>query len=61
MGHPLGNGAQLAWLIDPYEKRVFICQPGLEVRIFTGRILKGSGPIDGFTLDLEKVSRCYEI
>lgn len=57
----IANGAQLAWLIDPYGKRVFIHQQGAEVSIFTGRYLRGSGPIDGFTLDLDKVWRCYEI
>ncbi len=57
----IANGAQLAWLVDPYAKRVFIYQPGAKMSIFTGMRLKGSGPVDGFTLDLGKVWSCYEV
>ena len=57
----IANGAQLAWLVDPYGKRVFIYQPGAKMSIFTGKPLKGSGPVDGFTLGLGKVWSCYEV
>jgi Uma2 family endonuclease len=35
----IANGAQLAWLIEPYERKVFIHRPGIEVSIFSGRYL----------------------
>ena len=29
----ISNGVQLGWLIDPYQKRVFIYEPGVEVSV----------------------------
>ncbi len=29
------NGAHLAWLIDPFERRVYIYRPGDEVVVLT--------------------------
>ena len=56
----IANGAQLGWLIDPYQKKVFIYQPGLDVISFTGDILEGHGPVSGFNLDLVRIWRYYE-
>jgi Uma2 family endonuclease len=55
------NGAQLAWLIDPYQKQVFVYRPDAAPEVFTGEAILGSGPVDGFTFDLSEVWRCYEI
>ena len=55
------NGAALAWLIDPYKKQVYVYQPGRGVFIERGKLLHGSGPVEGFTLDLHEVWQCYEI
>ncbi|MGD0547821.1 MAG: Uma2 family endonuclease [Terracidiphilus sp.] len=57
----IANGAQLGWLIDPYQQRVVIYEPGSEPRTFTGQSLEGSGPVQGFSLELRKVWRCYQI
>jgi Uma2 family endonuclease len=55
------NGAQLGWLIDPYRQRVIVYQPGEESRECSALKLDGVGPVQGFSLDLQKVWRCYEV
>ena len=57
----IANGAQLGWLIDPYRKRVSIYEPGQEMLESSALKLDGAGPVQGFSLDLAKVWRCYEI
>jgi Uma2 family endonuclease len=56
----IANGVQLAWLVDPQKRQVSIYQPGMSPRIDSGRRIAGSGPVEGFVLDLEEVWRCYE-
>jgi Uma2 family endonuclease len=55
------NGVALGWLIDPYKRRVFLYRPDIDPVIENGGTVQGSGPVDGFTLDLAEVWRCYEI
>lgn len=55
------NGVSLGWLIDPYKKRVFVHGPGAAPVCVTGTTLKGSGPVAGFTLDLARIWRCYDL
>ena len=55
------NGAQLGWLIDPYRKQVLIYKPGSEPRSFSAERLDGCGPVLGFSLELGKIWRCYEV
>ena len=55
------NGITLGWLIDPYAKNVHIYAPGVQPAVFSERVIHGSGPVDGFALDLAKVWRCYKI
>jgi Uma2 family endonuclease len=55
------NGATLGWLIDPDEKKVYFYEAGAETAAVTGRALQGRGPVEGFTLDLDELWRCYEI
>jgi Uma2 family endonuclease len=55
------NGAALGWLIDPYEKKVYVYESGGETAAVTGNALHGKGPVEGFTLDLDELWRCYEI
>jgi len=60
----IANGAQLAWLVDPYRRSVLVYEAsgeaGKQHRIETGARLAGTGPIDGFVLDLEAVWSCYD-
>jgi Uma2 family endonuclease len=55
------NGVSLGWLIDPYEKKVYVYEAGAGTAAVTGNALPGRGPVEGFTLDLEEIWRCYEI
>jgi Uma2 family endonuclease len=57
----VANGAQLGWLIDPYRQRVIVYQPSQDPRESSAQKLDGVGPVQGFSLDLRKVWRCYEI
>jgi Uma2 family endonuclease len=57
----IANGAQLGWLVDPYRRLVTVYQHGQPPRESSALQLDGSGPVQGFTLDLAKVWRCYEI
>jgi Uma2 family endonuclease len=56
----ISNGALLAWLIDPYERHVFVYRPGQKPERVTGRKVTGEGPVDGFELNLGPVWKCYE-
>ena len=56
----IANGVQLGWLVDPYAKQVHIYQPGVASRIECGSTIAGSGPVEGFVLDLQEVWRCFE-
>jgi Uma2 family endonuclease len=55
------NGATLAWLIDPYKKKVYVYEPDGKSLAVSGNAIRGSGPVEGFTLDLDELWRCYEI
>ncbi len=57
----IANGAALGWLIDPYEQKVYVYEPGCEASAVSGKSVRGSGPVEGFVLDLDEVWRCYEI
>jgi Uma2 family endonuclease len=56
----IANGVELGWLIDPSAKQVHVYGPGEAPRIESGSSVAGSGPVEGFVLDLEEVWRCYE-
>jgi Uma2 family endonuclease len=56
----IANGVQRAWLIDPYSRRVHVYQPGAAPPIESEERIEGSGPVQGFVLDLEEVWRCFE-
>ena len=56
----IANSVELGWLVDPYAKVVHIYEPDAAPRIETGSRAAGSGPVEGFVLDLEEVWRCYE-
>ena len=56
----ISNGALLGWLIDPYERQMFVYRPGQEPERITGRKVIGEGPVEGFELNLARVWKCYE-
>lgn len=56
----IANGVELTWLIDPDQKQVHVYSQSSAPRVESGSSVAGSGPVDGFVLDLEEVWRCYE-
>lgn len=52
----IANGAQLAWLIDPYRKVVEIYRPGRPVEVQEGQTaVYGEAPVGGFILELGRI------
>jgi len=52
----IANGAQLGWLIDPIEKKVYVYRPQAEVECLENpAIISGTALLKGFTLDLTEV------
>jgi Uma2 family endonuclease len=52
----VGNGAELAWLIDPERKVVEVYRPGREVEMLEGgSVVEGEGPVAGFVLELGRI------
>lgn len=54
----IGNGAQLAWLIDPTRKLAMIYRPGQEPEtLLQPEVLEGDAPIAGFRLTMQRLWR----
>ena len=52
----IANGAQLGWLIDPIEKKVYVYRPQVEVECLENPAsISGGSLLEGFTLDLAEV------
>lgn len=56
----MDNGALVGWLIDPYSRQVHVYEAGKAPRIESGDSVNGTGPVEGFALDVTEVWRCYE-
>lgn len=56
----IGNGAQLAWLIDPWKREAYVYRPDGTAEAATGDQISGEGPVQGFVLDLARVWKRYE-
>jgi Uma2 family endonuclease len=61
----IGNGVELGWLIDPYRREVYNYSAGTAGGVKAAANtsvdeVKGSGPVEGFVLDLTEVWRAYE-
>jgi Uma2 family endonuclease len=55
----LDNGAQLGWLIDPIEQKVYVYRPGAPVECLDNpQTISGEPVLPGFVLDLGKVWNC---
>jgi len=54
------NGAQLAWLIDPFEQHVLIYRPSRSPEVVADKQIVGEGPVQGFVLDMGRVWKCYQ-
>ncbi|MDX2040416.1 MAG: Uma2 family endonuclease [Acidobacteriota bacterium] len=52
----MANGAQLGWLIDPEERRVYVYRPNAEVEILENPVsVSGESVLPGFALKLGKI------
>ena len=52
----IANGAQLGWLIDPVERKVYVYRPQVEVECLEDPAsISGGSLLEGFTLDLAEV------
>jgi Uma2 family endonuclease len=50
------NGAQLAWLIDPFEKQVVVYRPGEATETLEAPdVVRGHAPVDGFELEMQPI------
>jgi Uma2 family endonuclease len=56
----IANGAQLGWLIDPYERQVLIYRADHATEVVTGKRIAGEGPVEGLVVDLARVWECYQ-
>lgn len=52
----LDNGTQLAWFIDPRNRRIYIYRPGEEVEVLTDAAMVSADPVlKGFVLQLAEL------
>ena len=52
----VANGAQLGWLIDPQEKKVYIYRPHAEVDCLENPLtISGEPLLPGFTLNVQRL------
>ncbi len=52
----IANGAQLGWLIDPDEKKIYIYQPDAEVYCLENpETVSGDPALPGFVLDIQRL------
>jgi Uma2 family endonuclease len=56
----INNGVTLGWLVDPYQRMVWVYQAGQIPVVVTDTVVQGSGPVEGFALNLDDVWSCYE-
>ena len=56
----IANGVAVGWLIDPRKRRVTVHSAGKPPVHAKGESVSGSGPVEGFTLDLARVWRMYQ-
>jgi Uma2 family endonuclease len=56
----MANGAELGWLVDPYRREVLVYQAGRSAQVVTAETVTGSGPVDGFVLELRDVWSLFE-
>lgn len=56
----MANGVRLAWLIDPYDEKVYIYRKGEAVEVvegFSGKILSGENVMPGMELPLDELKK----
>jgi len=51
----IDNGAQLAWLIHPKKRTVYVYRRGEPEELIDAQSVAGEGPVAGFVLDLRRI------
>lgn len=52
----LAHGAELGWLLDPIDRKVFVYRPGSEVLVLDNpETISGDPVLPGFTLNVAEV------
>lgn len=60
MSRWMENGVLLGWLVEPKKRRVWVySSDASEPTVASGNLLSGSGPVEGFRLNLDKVWNEY--
>ncbi len=57
----IANGAQLAWLVDPYKRSVTVYEAGTDPLTTRAKIVSGTGPIAGFEFNTTDVWSCCKL
>lgn len=56
MSEYIESGAQLCWLIDPFEKRIYVYRPGASVEVLNDpQTISGEPLLEGFVLDVQSL------
>ncbi len=55
------NGAELGWLINVDRRTVLVYGAAGESHEEAGDSIAGSGPVEGFRLDLREIWECYDL
>jgi Uma2 family endonuclease len=56
MAEYIANGAQMGWLIDPYEARVYVYRSGREVECLENpTVISGDPLLPGFTFNVSEI------
>ena len=57
----IDNGAQLGWLLDPIDRRVYVYRSGVTVECLENpATISGDPELPGFVLDLAKIWEATE-
>ncbi|MFN8500101.1 MAG: Uma2 family endonuclease [Anaerolineae bacterium] len=52
----IANGARLGWLLDPFDRRVYVYRPDVKVEVVSNaERISGDPVLPGFTLELERI------
>ena len=52
----IDNGAQLGWLLDPIDRRIYVYRPGVAMECLENpATISGDPVLPGFSLELEKI------
>ncbi len=52
----MANGAELGWLIDPFDKKIYVYRPRITVEVLDNpKEISGEPLLEGFVLDVQSL------